>query len=121
MATWIIPHFGKILLHSILLGFIAGPFFAVIVLMNSVKSGNVFLCYHLYTRVLQSIRMASKHLCYFGKCHFQYFFIFFIRSTFRAAEWLFGHLAGQVPIVMVTQDEQVSNNNNNEIFIKYKL
>ncbi|KAK7116248.1 DIS3-like exonuclease 1 [Littorina saxatilis] len=29
-----------------------------------------------------------------------------LRSTFRAAEWLFDHLAGQVPLVMVTQTEE---------------
>ena len=54
----------------------------------------------------------------FPSCCF-YIFLSFIRSTFRAAEWLFDHLAGQVPIVMVTQDEKVSNNNT-EIFIKHR-
>ncbi|KAK3090437.1 hypothetical protein FSP39_011852 [Pinctada imbricata] len=29
-----------------------------------------------------------------------------IRSTFKAAEWFYHHLAGQMPIIMVTQDKQ---------------
>ncbi|XP_060081062.1 DIS3-like exonuclease 1 [Ylistrum balloti] len=29
------------------------------------------------------------------------------RSTYKAADWFYNHLAGQIPVVMVTQDKQV--------------
>lgn len=29
------------------------------------------------------------------------------RSTFYAAEWLYDHLAGQIPVIMLTENEQV--------------
>ncbi|KAL8586444.1 hypothetical protein ACOMHN_050039 [Nucella lapillus] len=44
----------------------------------------------------------------------QYLFNSIRQSTFRAAEWLFDHLAGQVPVIMVTKDQQVAERYRNE-------
>lgn len=63
--------------------------------------------------------MHKKPFFYISK-YFSLYIYIYCRSTFKAAEWFFNHLAGQLPVVMVTNNDKVNRINNEKVTYENK-